>query len=80
MHRPPHQRGHCDGSPCYSRKQQPTDEADDWEYQDTCVMQLGYSKTHNRDIPIHILQMPLSDNFHQMVCCVLPAEVLLFYL
>lgn len=75
--KPLHQQVHGDGSPCYSHRQLPKDEVDGWEYQDTYVMRRGYSETHNWDIPIHILQMPLSDNFHQKAGCALRVKVLL---
>lgn len=42
MHKPPHQRGHCDGSPYSNRKLRPKDEVGGWEYQDTCEMLRGY--------------------------------------
>jgi hypothetical protein len=80
MHKPPHQRGHCDGSPYCNRKLRPKDEVGGWEYQDTCEMLRGYSETHNWDIPIRILQIRLSDNFHQMAYCGRQGEILLFYL
>ena len=80
MHRPPHQRGRCGGFPYCSRKLRLKDEVDGWEYQGICVMQREFSETRSRDIPVHILQMPLSGNFHQKVCCALQAEVPLFYL
>ena len=35
-----------------------------------------YNKIHSRGILFHILQIPLSDNFRQMDCCVRQAEVL----
>ena len=59
MYKLPHQREHCDDSPYYNRKMKSVA-----GNQDSCEMLRGCSETHNWDIPIRILQMRLSGNFH----------------